>query len=197
MSVNGDDPIALVEAELNDATDRAKRLIDNTDPRRFTVRPDPGRWSAAECVAHLNVSSELFLPVLRDAIGDARRRGLIAPRKPSMDMIGAVLRWFLEPPVRSKLKTVAPLVPRSIRAKAESFAEFRSHQSKLLETLQSSRGLDLTKVKILSPFDKRVKYNVYSAFRIVVAHQRRHLWQAEQAIETLAKMHSPWPRGTE
>ena len=37
------------------------------------------------------------------------------------------------------------------------------------------------------PFDSRVKYNVYSAFLIVAAHQRRHLWQAEQAIDSLRK----------
>jgi hypothetical protein len=26
-----------------------------------------------------------------------------------------------------------------------------------------------------------VRYNVYSAFRVVTAHERRHLWQARRA----------------
>jgi hypothetical protein len=42
-------------------------------------------------------------------------------------------------------------------------------------------------MKIISPFDRRVRYNVFSAFRIVVAHQRRHLWQAEQAVASLRR----------
>jgi len=78
-------------------------------------------------------------------------------------------------------------VPRSVRAKAEAFGEFASLQSKLAEQLTAARGIDLMKIKIVSPFDKRVRYNVYSAFRIVIAHQRRHLWQAEQAIASLRR----------
>jgi hypothetical protein len=179
------DTLESVEVELNEATERARRLVDGTDPRKFTVRPHPSSWSAAECIAHLSISTQLFLPVLRQALDDAKNRGVVENVKLSMDWIGAVLRWFLEPPVRSRVKTTAPFVPRAIRAKREAFAEFASLQEKLVDLLHESRGLDLRRTKIVSPFDKRVKYNVYSAFRIVAAHQRRHLWQAEQALTAL------------
>ena len=174
-----------VEAELDDATKRAWELVKSTDPRLFTVRPQPGSWSAAECLAHLSVSSEQFLPVLRQAIADAKAKGLTSTKKPSMDVVGRVLRWFLEPPIRQRVKTAVPFVPRSVRAKAEAFGEFSSLQSKLVDLVHEASGLDLRRLKIVSPFDKRVKYNVYSAFRIIVAHQRRHLWQAEQAVEAI------------
>src|SRR5687768_905524 len=129
----------------------------------------------------------MFLPVLRGAIDDGRKRGLTAKRKPRMDLLGAILRWFLEPPVRSRVRTTAPFVPRAIRAKAEALAEFVSLQNKLRELIVEARELEVGKLKIVSPFDKRVRYNVYSAFRILIAHQRRHLWQAEKAIEALKK----------
>ena len=98
-----------------------------------------------------------------------------------------MLRWFLEPPIRQRVKTTAPFVPRSVRAKAEAFGEFAGLQEKLAEALAGARGLNLSKVKVVSPFDKRVRFNIYSAFRILVAHQRRHLWQAEQAIAELRR----------
>lgn len=179
------DSLEAVESELNEATERARRLIDGTDPRRFTVRPNPSSWSAAECIAHLSVSSEMFIPVLRQALDEARARGVTENVKLSMDWIGALLRWFLEPPVRSRVKTTAPLVPRAIRAKKEAFTEFSSLQAKLIDMLHEAKGLDL-RTKIVSPFDKRVKYNIFSAFRILAAHQRRHLWQAEQAVAALS-----------
>jgi hypothetical protein len=182
------EPLADVESELNAATVRARQLVDSTEPRLFTVRPHLSAWSAAECIAHLNMSTEQFLPVLRAALEDAREKGWTAKRTPRMDLLGAVLRWFLEPPVRAKLKTAAPFVPRGVRAKAESIAEFTRLQDRVLEMIREARDLDLRRVKIVSPFDKRVKYNVYSAFRILIAHQRRHLWQAEQAVETLRKI---------
>jgi hypothetical protein len=180
------DAIEEVEKELNDATHRAWTLVHSTDGRLFTVRPNASSWSAAECLSHLSISSELFLPVLQKAIDDARKRGLKEPKRPpKMDVIGRVLRWFLEPPIRQRVKTSAPFVPRSVRAKAEAFGEFASLQSKVTELLNAARGIDLSRVKVVSPFDKRVRYNLYSAFRILVAHERRHLWQAEQAVSAL------------
>ncbi|HEX8251809.1 MAG TPA: DinB family protein [Thermoanaerobaculia bacterium] len=178
-----------VEKELDEATRRAWTLVQSTDARLFTVRPNPASWSAAECLSHLSISTEMFLPVLRGALEDARKRGIVqkGKREPKMDLLGRVLRWFLEPPVRQRTTTTAPFVPRSVRAKAEAFGEFASLQSKLSELVAAARGLELTKVKIVSPFDKRVKYNAFSAFRILVAHQRRHLWQAEQAVAMLRR----------
>ena len=179
------DAIDGVEQELKEATARAQHLVDTTEPRLFTVRPHPSKWSAAECLAHLSLSSESFLPLVRAALAGAGERGTT---RASMDWMGAILRWFLEPPVRKRVTTAAPFVPRAVRAKAEAMAEFASFQRQLLELLDSARGLDLRKVKIVSPFDKRVRFNLYSAFRIIAAHQRRHLWQAEQAVNDLRGM---------
>ena len=180
------DAIEGVETELNETTARAWKLVNSTDGRLFTVRPQAAAWSAAECLAHLSVSSELFLPVLRTAIDDGRNRGIRTKNKePKMDLLGRILHWAMEPPIRKRYKTSAPFVPKSVRAKADAFGEFAALQSKLIDTLHEARGLDLRKIKLTSPFDKRVRYNLYSAFRIITAHQRRHLWQAEQAVATL------------
>lgn len=176
-----------VESELSEATSRAWQLVRSTDGRLFTVRPTPREWSAAECLAHLSLSTEQFLPVLQKAIEDARTKGWTSTKKPAMDVVGRALRWFLEPPIRKRVKTAGRFVPRSARAKAEAFGEFAALQSKLVDTLHSADGLDLRKIKVTSPFDRRVKYNLYSAFRILVAHQRRHLWQAEKAVEDVKR----------
>jgi DinB superfamily len=185
MTVSGMDALTEVERELNEATARAWTLVRSTDPRLFTVRPHPHSWSAAECLSHLSISSEMFLPVLAEALETAEKRGIVSDKPPKMDLLGRVLRWFLEPPIRQRLKTAAPFVPKSVRAKNEAFGEFSSLQERLLQMLRDARGIDLGKVKVVSPFDKRVRYNVYSAFRIIAAHQRRHLWQAEQAVAAL------------
>jgi hypothetical protein len=176
------DTLDAVEKELNEATRRAWTLVQSTDGRLFTVRPRAMSWSAAECLAHLSISTEMFLPVLRKALDGARKKK--SKGKPKMDFLGRILAWFLEPPIRTRVKTAAPFVPKSTRAKAEAFGEFASLQEKLIDLLRDAREADL-RTKIVSPFDKRVRYNLLSAFRIVAAHERRHLWQAEQAIAEL------------
>ncbi len=185
LTMDRADAIAAVEAEFSEATSRAWNLVRSTDARLFTVRPNPASWSAAECLAHLTIASEMFLPPLHLAIEEVRSRGGRSDKPPKMDVVGRVMRWFLEPPMRKRVQTTAPLVPRSIRAKSEAFGQFAALQEKLIELLRSGRGLDLDKARIVSPFDTRVKYNAFSAFRIIVAHQRRHLWQAEHAIAAL------------
>lgn len=179
------DPVDVVEKELNEATRRAWHLVQSTDGRLFTVRPSAASWSAAECLAHLSISTEQFLPILRSAISQGEKK----PRKPKMDLLGRVLAWFLEPPIRKRVKTSAPFVPKAVRAKADAFGEFASLQEKLLELLREARAVDMSR-KIVSPFDKRVRYNLYSAFRIMAAHERRHLWQAEQAVAELRSRHA-------
>jgi hypothetical protein len=177
----------LTEHELNEASERARKMVDDSPARLFTIRPTPNQWSAAECLSHLSLSTELFLPALRKTIDEARSRGLTAAGPPRMDMLGRILRWFLEPPVRSRVKTKPEFVPRSIRAKAEALAEFMRWQKQLVVLLQSSSDVPIGRLKVVSPFDTRLKYNVYSAFMILTAHQRRHLWQAEQAVAALRR----------
>lgn len=180
-----------VEKELNEATRRAWALVQSTDGRMFTVRPAPVSWSAAECLAHLSISSQMFVPVLREALARAKSGKKRGEAKP--DLLGRVLAWFLEPPIRTKMKTTAPFVPKSTRAKADAFGEFASLQEQLIDLLREARDSDL-RTKVVSPFDKRVRYNLVSAFRILAAHERRHLWQAEQAVAELRRVHPAGPR---
>jgi hypothetical protein len=179
------DRLDEIEQELNDATERTRRLVSSTEGRLFTVRPHPSAWSASECVAHLSMTTETFLPMLKSVIEDARKRGVTAKARPSLDLMGRFMKWFLEPPVRKRVATTAPFVPRAVRARAEALAEFIAQQGRLIDVLHSARGLPLNRMKVVSPFNPRVKYNVYSAFRILAAHERRHLWQAERAVEVL------------
>jgi DinB superfamily len=175
------------ESELNAAADQAQRLIDSTPARLFTVRPMPTNWSAAECIAHLSISSQMFLPIFRSAFDAARSAKGTAAGIPRMDLLGRILRWFLEPPVRTRTKTPPAFVPKSTRAKSEALAEFASFQRQLIGLLAEARTLPVQNVKIVSPFNTRIRYSVYSAFLIITAHQRRHLWQAEQAVSSLRR----------
>jgi hypothetical protein len=181
------DAYTSIEKELDDATARARQLVDNTPGRLFTVRPTLTQWSAAECLGHLNISTEVFLPVLRRAIDEARAKRLAADRPPKMDLLGRVLRWLIEPPFRSRFKTPPAFVPKSVRAKSEALAEFSLLQSQLIDTLHLVSEAGAGSIKIVSPFDARTRYNAFSALRIIAAHQRRHLWQAEQAVGALRK----------
>jgi hypothetical protein len=104
-------PTELCEQFRLHAT-RAETVVSKAGAERIAVRPRSDSWSAAECLAHLTLSTEVFLPVWRAAFA----------------------------------------------------------------------GLALDRIKVASPVDPRVRYNVWSSFNMTDAHQRRHLWQAERAL---------------
>jgi hypothetical protein len=181
--------------ELNEATERARRLVERTDGRVFTVRPSPQHWSAAECLSHLTLTGQAFVPVIQQAIRSAKKSGAKGSGRARMDVLGSVMRWLMEPPARSHFKTAAPFVPRAARPKAEAFAEFASLQSQLMYEVLESGDVDFGAIRVVSIFNRRIRYNLYSAFRIIGAHERRHLWQAENAVDEVMKRFTPGARG--
>jgi hypothetical protein len=46
--------------------------------------------------------------------------------------------------------------------------------------MDASDGLDLANLKFTSPFFKLLRLSVIAGFTVITAHERRHLWQAEQ-----------------
>jgi hypothetical protein len=58
---------------------------------RWPQRPAPGRWSVAECIAHLNLTSTAFLQLLRPALDEARRSGHRPPSRYRRDPLGWIL----------------------------------------------------------------------------------------------------------
>jgi len=73
-------------------------------------------------------------------------------------------------------------VPRDLEPKASVLDAFDRLQGELIGCLGEASGLDLARLRIVSPFATRIKYNLYSCLRIIPAHQRLHLAQAEEVI---------------
>ena len=93
---------------------------------------------------------------------------------------------MFEPPVRVRVKTPAPFAPPRVDPMPDVLERFDYLQGELLQRLDRGNGLALDRQKVTSPFNARVKYNLFSTFRIITAHQRRHLWQAERVRASLS-----------
>ncbi|HEX3126393.1 MAG TPA: hypothetical protein VH394_03615 [Thermoanaerobaculia bacterium] len=103
------------------------------------------------------------------------------------DFVGWLLVRLTEPPVLLRTRTAAPFVPAEVGPAAEVLADFDRLQDPLAAMVRRSAGLALDRVDVVSPFDARFHYNAYSTFRILAAHQRRHLWLGERIRKGLAK----------
>ena len=169
-----------LESQIVACTRDAKRLFEEHDETRLTRRPGEQSWSAAECLVHLNLTAAAATPLLEEAVADLRARGATTENPSRMDLMGGLLRWFLEPG-RFRARTAAGFVPPPAVPFGEVLPEFRRRNDRLIEVLRSAEGLDLRTRRVTSPFDARVGYNAYAMFRVLETHERRHLRQAERA----------------
>lgn len=175
-----------IEVEFDDAQAWAHRLVDGLSETDWLRRSDPNRWSVGEQILHLNLTSRAYLPRLRAGLSEARERGLRSQGRYRRDFMGWFLAKGAEPPVRMKVKTTAPFIPKDLQPKLEAMRDFDAFQDDLRAVVREAEGLAIDKVKFISPFDPRIKYNLYSALRVTAAHQRHHLWLGDRVAENLA-----------
>lgn len=177
--------LQTVADELAAAESRLRRLVAEAPAEWWPRRPDPDRWSMAECVAHLNLTGRAYLPLLRSALAEGHRLGRSSSAQYRRDPIGWFLWWMMRPPVRQRVKTTAPFVPTAGQPIGELVGDFSRLQADQVGCVREADGLPLGRLRIVSPFDSRIRYNLYSCLTILPAHQHRHLWQAEQVLEQL------------
>ncbi len=174
-----------VTSQLEAAQAEVHGLAQSVDDATWVARPAPESWSISECVAHLALTTEAFLPMMREQLQRPEARGRAAPARMRRGPLAWVLCRSLEPPVRSRYPTTAAFVPDATMPKEAALGEFDHSQDALLATIRLGDGADLTQIRLTSPFDARLHYSFFSALHIIAAHQRRHLWQANRARERL------------
>jgi hypothetical protein len=130
---------------------------------------------------HLTLSSQALIPRMSRTLGKLAEAGQRSDRPSRPDWIGRLYAWALEPPVHFKAKAPRPFVPAAGTRAEDALPAFLAEQERVLALVEQSVGLDLATRKVPSPVSRYVRYNVVSAFHILVAHQRRHLWQARRA----------------
>jgi hypothetical protein len=145
---------------------------------QFNWRPGPERWSMAQCFDHLNVAMRRTFPAFDRAIADARDRGL---RGPGPFRYGWFSRWMvgsMEPPVKRRQRTFKIFVPAQETPLAVTLAEFRTVRDQLADRVRTADGLDLKRQRVISPVSRLLRLPLGAYFAFVIAHDRRHLWQA-------------------
>jgi hypothetical protein len=172
-------------AELRAASEEARALSSAFSRRELSLPPSPGAWSADENLMHLTLASQALVPRMTRTLAKLHDAGTRTAGPTRADWVGGFYAWVLEPPARMKARTPRPFQPAPGARGEEALPAFLAEQEHLLALVEKAVGLDLGARKVPSPFSRYVRYNVYSAFRILLAHERRHLWQARRAASSV------------
>ncbi len=149
---------------------------------QFNWRPGPKRWSIAECLVHLNVAVTRTLPAFDRAIERGREKGLEAE---GPFRYGWFANWMIasmEPPPKRRMKTfgIFEVPADAAHALPRVLPEFLTVRDQLGERVRRADGLDLKRIRVVSPVTRLLRLPLGAYFQFVIAHDRRHLWQARQ-----------------
>jgi hypothetical protein len=172
-----------LQSQFRDIAARASALREQFAAAAFTLRPQPASWSAAECLVHLNMSADPYFPMWRDAIEQGAGRAQAPRESYRLDFWGWVLVWTLDQPPRFRFATKNPFEPVNAGPIDEVLPAFLGRQQRIVQAIEDSRRVALDAIRITSPFARQVRYSMWSSFCLTAAHERRHLRQAERALE--------------
>ena len=167
--------------------ERAAAVCQGLGEDQGMLAPAAGAWSVAQCLDHLTIVDRAYLRHLEVAAAAPRAR-----RRPAdtsdVTRPGPLGRWIvrqLEPPPRfgTRLPARRFLRPREHARLAEALSDLLGTHRLYLDFLAASRDLDLRGIHLASPVFRLLRLSAASALAVVLAHERRHLQQAERTRE--------------
>ena len=183
-----DDPAAEVLAadladclsQIDEIEAKAAMLLSGLSENQFHWSPTAARWSIAQCLVHLGIIGNRYLPCLDETIERAQSDGLVSR---GTFRYGFVERWIVqatEPPPRIRLRTPVSARPPDDQPLAVVRENFSLLHEELKKRIRASNGLDLARAKVASPYVKSLKMGLGPCIEFLLAHERRHLWQGWQ-----------------
>ena len=172
-----------------DAADRAAEAIAaRVTEEQFRWQPDGGRrWSIAECLDHLAVTNVLYAAAMRGAVDEAQQQG---QRRAGPMQTSFLARRFvasLEPPVKTRMRAPSKIQPKPARGRDEILAAYRAAHEDVRSLLADCAAVDVNRATFSNPFFPLIRMRVATGLQAIPAHDRRHLWQAEQVEGALPR----------
>ena len=167
--------------ELQEVIRGGNELAAQLDDATLMRRPSWKSWSVAENLEHLSATAATFGRRIRRRLDGATVQSVVTDEKRSIP--GRVWLRLVEPPVRLRLEVpAAALQPGEIGSREQLLARFGETHSTLIALLDESDAYDRMRLRIPTPFARRVTVTLVDTFAVLAAHGRRHLWQARRAV---------------
>ncbi|HUH12918.1 MAG TPA: DinB family protein, partial [Longimicrobiales bacterium] len=68
---------------------------------------------------------------------------------------------------------------------ADALEEFEALHEEMIVRMNEASNLDRKRIRVRSPLNSKLRLSLGDWFAFLAVHGRRHLWQAERALEDL------------
>ena len=170
-------------AEFDAADQKAQELVTGLSPEQLNWQPEPGAWSVGQCVEHLCMTDEVYLPPMSRSLAGKPVSAVqeITP--------GWFARWFIrryiEPSPQTKHARAPGKIVPSTRVEPSVLDRFLGGNQAAREMVRYAADYDVNDIRFRNPFIPVLRFTVGTGLQIVSRHQRRHLLQAERVKQSI------------
>ena len=170
---------ARLIGELDDADRRARALAEPLNVTQLNWRPAPAAWSVGQCLEHLCVATEVYLPAIAASL-DGRPRAAVQEITP-----GWFARWFIRnyiAPSSNGKRATAPkkIAPSAPAVDPSVLTRFLRGNDQTREVIARAQHYDVNRIRFKNPFIPIIRFTVGTGLEIVSKHEQRHFLQAER-----------------
>jgi hypothetical protein len=178
-----------LETDINRIVDITTKRFANLPDEQLARQPVPDRWSIAQCLEHLNSYGQYYLPLLDKAITLGEQQYKRAQPEFRSSWLGNYFTETMRPKADGRIampikafKNHTPAANLNVPA---VLAEFLDQQQRLIDLLQRARQVNIVELKVPISIARWIKLSVGDTFRFLIAHEQRHLLQAERVANGL------------
>jgi hypothetical protein len=172
--------IAELLQKLNEATEAVSEF-KQLSIEELNYRTSNDSWSILECIEHLNLYGDFYLPEIEKQISNNKTTATVF----KSGVIGNYFANLMQSKNGSikKMKTFKDKNPIHAALTVATLDKFLLQLNKLKELLQQSANINLTKTKTAISISSFIKLRLGDTFRFVIYHIERHIIQAESVVQ--------------
>lgn len=174
-------PLRTILDDLDKSDQEAQRVVSGLSDAQAKWQPHEDSWSIAQCLDHLGRANTAYAAALRQAIRENRSANKPQPIRPGW--FSRLFIGLLDPPPKRKVRAPKKIVPESGIAGKEALQTFLRGHEDVRAAIREGAELDLNRIRFRNPFIGFLRFTIGAGLLIIVAHDRRHLWQAQRVLE--------------
>lgn len=157
--------------------------LKNYDLDKLMWKENENSWSILECLEHLNLYGEFYLPQIERKMKGSNSKSDIEFKS---GLLGNYFSKTMLPKEKlNKMKTFKDKDPLNAKLNKSVIDKFLDQQFKFLDLLDRSRNVSLNKVKIQTSISSLITLKLGDTFQFFINHTIRHLKQIEKIQSTI------------
>ena len=162
----------------------AREVFGGLTAAQLNWKPSAEQWSVGQCFDHLIVTNSCFFPDMERVAAGTYRSSLWGRVSPLSGFFGRLVLKALDPEKGRRTKAPRVFEPTQSAVAPDVIERFAAHQDDLAAHMRATSDADLRGLKVTSPVTAVATYSLLDAYRIVVAHERKHFEQARRVTQT-------------